>query len=360
MTDKEAGKEGPGEAEEETGPAKDKYDRKEESPPCNPVLMHPEEWDDPPECTVISEFHKVEGDTVVAEKEDPDLPEWLDHWKARRSQKVLSEYHQEGAPNLEDLPNEPTDIVPPEDEGEGPEDKISPDAGENDEPPPEDEPSAPEEKPSRPKEPAAAPPEERPIGPVRPAKLKMEPLDTDLPAFKPKKKPPKVVDKSGAQGRLERALNVQTIEFLAYTVIRALFPRKVRYSLKREGVVDMDIILYERDVILNTNKLVFEVPELSIWRIVYAYRGKPVVELGRGVKNNIKIYRLRLIRILFGLWWAKRFGRAKTGAKDARREDKELKEEEDTVESESAKGPRPHRKKRAATGPAKTHNEEEE
>jgi len=352
----ETGKAGPKEGGEAKATSKDKFDRKEEQPPCNPVLIHPEEWDDPPECTTISEFHKAEGDTVVDDKEDPDLEEWLDHWKARRSQKVLSEYHQEGAPDLEDLPSAPTDIVPPEDEaGES----SPPDDAEEDEPP-EDGPSTPEANPSRPKEPVAALPEAKPVGPVRPARLKMEPVDSDLPTFKPKKTPPKVVDRSGAQGRLERALNVQTIEFLAYTVIRALFPRKVRYSVKREGIIDMDVILYERDIILNTNQLVFEVPELSIWRIVYAYKGKPVVELGRGVKNNIKIYKLRLIRILFGLWWAKRFGKAKKGAKDARREDRELKEEEETVEAEDAKGPRPHRRKHVAKGPAKTLRDEEE
>jgi hypothetical protein len=341
VTDKEPVKLGPKEAQGEKAPSTDKFATKEEAPPCNPVLLHPEEWDDPPECTVISEFHKGETQGIGAEKEDPDLGEWLDHWKSRHSQKVLSEYHQDGAPFLEELPAEPVDIVPPEDEPMEPEGTPThPDETGPDEPIPDVGPEL--------------------IPPPKPAKPKLVPSEYALPPYKPKKKPAKKPDRAETKQRIERALNVQTIEFLAYTVIRALFPRRVRYSVKREGVIDMDVVLYERDIILNTNRLVFEVPELSIWRIVYAYKGKPVVELGRGVKNNIKIYKLRLIRIFFGLWWAKRFGRAKTGAKDARREERELKEEEDTVESEAAKRHKRRHKGRGASSPVKAIKDEEE
>ena len=323
----------------------------EPGPTC-PVLLNPGEWDDPPECTTISEFHKGETTAGIGpDAEDPDLEAWLDHWKLRQSQKVMSEYHQEGAPYLEELPGPTKPIEPDMEEGSEPEEI-------EDEPPIEKPPKhvdieEPEEPDSdiEPQRPMAGPKEE-PKRPPRPSKPQTTPMHIQTqelipspyaaPPYEPKGKAAKpkrfkTPSETDVKQRLERVLDVRTMEFLAYTVIRALFPRRVRYSVKKEGFIDMDVVLYDRDVILNTNRLVFEVPELAIWRIVYAYKGKPVVELGRGVKNNIKIYKWRFFRILVGLWWSKRFGKAKREAKEEKQQQDELDETEANAEARAAR-----------------------
>lgn len=238
------------------------------SPECKEALVDPEEWSDPPECKVISEFHKgsPEGGAGDLDEEDPDLEEWLDLWKRKSSHRVLSEYHKDGAPNLDAAF---IDI-------EGP----------------------PESKKGRPLD---APittvgPLTRPLpGPAGEDDVH----DIIQPPIEIKRRVPK---KRKAL-KLERVIDISTIEFLAYTVIRALFPKKVKYSIQKEGVMDMDIVILNRDIIFNSNRLMFEVPEMSIWRLIYAYKGKPVIEIGRGVKNRIKFHRLRLFRLMLGIWY---------------------------------------------------------
>jgi hypothetical protein len=324
-----------------------------------PVLLNPSEWDDPPECTTISEFHKGETTAGIGpDAEDPDLEAWLDHWKLRHSQKVMSEYHQEGAPYLEELPGptKPLDLETEETpvvekpkvkiikkvpiKGE-PEDDIRPHMRtttfHESHIEPERSVPGPRYEPNR--LPRAAKAQTTPMQ-IKTQELVPSPYAAPpyVPkAPKSKHKHSRIPSETDVKQRLERVLDVRTLEFLAYTVIRTVLPRRVRYSVKKEGIVDMDIVLFDRDVILNTNKLEFEVPELAIWRIVYAYKGKPVIEYGRGVKNNIKIYKWRLVRILFGLWWSKRFGKARQEAKEAKRQDEELEEEVDLVAVHNAK-----------------------
>jgi hypothetical protein len=355
----------------------------EPGPTC-PVLLNPGEWDDPPECTTISEFHKGETTAGIGpDAEDPDLEAWLDHWKLRQSQKVMSEYHQEGAPYLEELPG-PTKPIEPEMEEppvvEKPKVKMVKKVSKIGEP--EDDIRPHQRTPTfheshiEPERAVPGPRYEpnqstRTVAPqTTPMQIKTQeliPSPYAAPPYEPKT-PPKAKHKhsrmpseTDVKQRLERVLDVRTLEFLAYTVIRTVLPRRVRYSIKKEGIVDMDIVLFDRDVILNTNKLEFEVPELSIWRIVYAYKGKPVIEYGRGVKNNIKIYKLRLVRILAGLWWSKRFGKARREAKDAKKQDDELEETVDLVAVHNAKkaAKRLRAKERLRKSSEKSSSEEE-
>ena len=338
--------------------------------PTCPVLLNPSEWDDPPECTTISEFHKGETTAGIGpDAEDPDLEAWLDHWKLRQSQKVMSEYHQEGAPYLEELPG-PTKPIEPE-----PEDK--PVLEEPDDEIPEKAPTiieVPEER-VEPERPVPGPKGEpkRPPRPVKPQTTQMHIKTQELipspyaaPPYEPKapklkSKRPRMPTETDIKQRLERVLDVRTLEFLAYTVIRTLLPRRVRYSIKKEGIVDMDVVLFDRDVILNTNKLEFEVPELSIWRIVYAYKGKAVIEFGRGVKNNIKIYKWRLVKILIQLWWSKRFGKARRQAKEDKKQEDELEETVDLVAVHKARkaAKRLKAKEKLRKTPLKPSSEEE-
>jgi hypothetical protein len=352
--------------------------------PTCPVLLNPSEWDDPPECTTISEFHKGETTAGIGpDAEDPDLEAWLDHWKLRQSQKVMSEYHQEGAPYLEELPG-PTKPIEPEPEEQPVVEKpkvkivkkvpiINGEPEDDIRPPlrtptfheshiePESQVPGPRYEPKQP--PRAVKPQTTPMQiktqELIPSPYAAPPYEPKAP--KSKHKGPRMPSETDVKQRLERVLDVRTLEFLAYTVIRTVLPRRVRYSVKKEGIVDMDIVLFDRDVILNTNKLEFEVPELAIWRIVYAYKGKPVIEYGRGVKNNIKIYKWRLVRILVGLWWSKRFGKARREAKEEEKQDEELEEEVDLVAVHNAKkaAKRLRAKERLRKSTAKISSEEE-
>jgi hypothetical protein len=87
-----------------------------------------------------------------------------------------------------------------------------------------------------------------------------------------------------------RFLNVTTIEVLSLGLVRALFGKRIRIPIRVKNGLDMDVILEDRDIILNTNSLKFVVPELKFWHITYAYKGKPVLEMGRGVRGRVNIH----------------------------------------------------------------------
>jgi hypothetical protein len=217
-------------------------------------LLDPEEWKDPEESEILSEFHKeglpteeleIIKDPVEVEEPDPDLQTWIEHFKASSSHKVLSEYHKEGAPYLDEkfveiqLPEEPGKIITA-------------------------------------RKPGKAQEEEEEEEPVR------------------------------RRPRLERIIDVHTIELLLYAIARAAFPRKVAFKLQKEGLVDMDVSIEDEDVLFDANRLFFEFPEMAIWKVTFAYQGKPLIDVGRGVKNGMKIHRFNFITALFKIWWHKR------------------------------------------------------
>ena len=102
---------------------------------------------------------------------------------------------------------------------------------------------------------------------------------------------------------LERLIDVPSIELATYAMFRSIVGRGIRIPIKREGVVDMDIVVKDKDVILNTNEMMLDLPRLAIWRFVFAYKGEPIMEYGRGVKNNIKVHRWRMFKLLLQIWW---------------------------------------------------------
>jgi hypothetical protein len=221
------------------------------------ALMDAEDWKDAPGQKTICEYHK-DGlpDGVCGRKEVDDLDYFSDYWKGRDQGKLHSEYHKEGAPYIEE---------PSEWDGHGPRRDIP--AGK-----------------------AAAVP---------------APKATAAGA---EKTPADGGQASQAAGRrtlqpLERLIDIPSIELASYAMFRSIIGRGIHIPLKREGVVDMDIIVKDRDVVLNTNQLQLELPTLAIWKIIFAYKGEPIVEYGRGVKNNLKIYRWRMFRLLLQIWW---------------------------------------------------------
>jgi hypothetical protein len=109
-------------------------------------------------------------------------------------------------------------------------------------------------------------------------------------------------NKKTSKVSLQHIFDVSTIELMTYILTRALFHRGVKIPLSMKGMVDMDIELKDTDVIVNTNDVAFEPPPLQIWRIIFTYKGKPVFEYGRGIKNTMKIHHGRALLFLLAMW----------------------------------------------------------
>ena len=275
------------------------------------VILHLEEWAEPKGRKIISEFHKpgaTELDALLDEEEKSDMDSFADYWGDRDSNKIYSEYHKDGAPYLDrpssDNRNARTDLkvedrpkVEPRKEvavvkkqldtemAVGTEDKIEVErmgpitakkATGND-----------EQRLPRPK--------------VMPVAAPEPPVEKDGERTDENTEQGKTHRMSRVQ-RLERVIDINTIELLTFAVVRALFGRGVRVPIKREGIIDMEIVIKDKDIIFNTNEIMFEFPDMAIWRIVFAYKGKPIVEFGRGVKGRVRIHRMRLMAVLLRMW----------------------------------------------------------
>jgi hypothetical protein len=105
---------------------------------------------------------------------------------------------------------------------------------------------------------------------------------------------------------LQRALDTKTVEVLALAGFRTLFGHGIRVPFKKDGLMDMELVVQDSNVLLNMNKVQMAVPELSIWRVTFAYQGKAVVEYGRGIKNDMKVHFPQLIALLFAIWRERR------------------------------------------------------
>lgn len=215
------------------------------------ALLDTEDWKDVPGRKTICEYHK-DGlpDGVCREREVDDLESFSKYWKGRGQGKLHSEYHKDGAPYLEE---------PSEWDGHDPGQNV--------------------------RHPKAAAAAATPAGDGERQPAPPEPSDRRAPA------------------PVERLIDVPSIELATYAMFRSLVGRGIYLPLKREGVLDMEIIVKDRDIVLNTNRVQLELPSLAIWKIIFAYKGEPVVEYGRGVKNNLKIHRWRLFKLLLHMWW---------------------------------------------------------
>jgi hypothetical protein len=237
------------------------------------ALLESEEWKDGPGQKTICEYHK-DGlpDGVCEHGEVDDLESFSDYWKKGGQGRPHSEYHKDGAPYLE----EPSDW-----DGHGPERKRVSGIG--------DRVSGTGDRVLR---------EGRSEGDVTAPVVTRYPIpDTRTPL------PGGAAGHMVAVPKIERVVDLSTFEVASYAIFRSLFGRGLKIPIRSEGLIDMDLVVKDKDIILNTNQLMFEVPELAIWRLVFAYQGQPVLELGRGVKNRIKIYRWRLAMILLRMWW---------------------------------------------------------
>ena len=101
---------------------------------------------------------------------------------------------------------------------------------------------------------------------------------------------------------IPRILDISTVEVITYAFFRAMFGKSVHIPLKREGIIDMDIAVENNDVILNTNDVSIPPPELKIWRFIFTYKNKPIIEFGRGTKHGIKVHYSRAILFILAMW----------------------------------------------------------
>jgi hypothetical protein len=105
---------------------------------------------------------------------------------------------------------------------------------------------------------------------------------------------------------VQKTLDSKTVEVLALAVFRTLFKDGIHVPLQMKGLMDMDLVVKDNNVLLNMNHVHAEVPQLSIWRVTFAYRGKPVVEYGRGIKNDMRIYYPQLFFLFLAIWQERR------------------------------------------------------
>jgi len=104
------------------------------------------------------------------------------------------------------------------------------------------------------------------------------------------------------EGRISRPIDTATLEVILYALFRMVFGRGVDIPIKRPGLVDMDVIVRGKDVIINTNQLYYAMPDLAVWKVSYTHKGKTIAEFGRGIRRGLKINILNAIALFFEVW----------------------------------------------------------
>jgi hypothetical protein len=241
--------------------------KEKKQPPLGPDgevcrdLVCAEEWKDPEGRTVITEFHK-EGLPKEQVGVEADLETFERYWKKKGgSVKVKGEYHKEGAPFLD------------QDPGMGRVEEV--------------------------KESLEASMTKTDDQVAAEVTGQTATSSTDSPA-EVKKSP--VTEGAALQNLSQLPIDIGLIEMVSYTLFRFAFRNGVSIPIKREGVVDMDLTVKGKEITVNTNQLFFSVPELTVWHIVYQHKGRPVLEMGRGVKNGMKIHPMGAIRLGLEAW----------------------------------------------------------
>ena len=106
--------------------------------------------------------------------------------------------------------------------------------------------------------------------------------------------------------RLKKPIDLSIVEQVAYFVMKKVFRDGVKIPIRREGVADLDVIIKDKEVVIDVNQLFFDTPKLSVWRITVAYQGEALAVFGRGVKGDLKINPFNMARFLARAWLDKR------------------------------------------------------
>ena len=285
----------------------------EEDDKCIHPLMCADEWKDPEGAKVIAEYHKDE-DMDDEKRIEEDLDTFENYWQRKHGINFQGEYHKEGAPYMES---------PSGWDGHKPRSLADEKSG------------------------TYAPTVE--VGPTPiPHKKVTEPEDLTIqegtppsPAIAPGRREPPRAKPSEDRGeekeplRISEVVDINTIEVISYWIFRIAFGKELHIPIKKEGVADIDVHINNKDVVVNTNQLYFAFPELVVWHITYTHKGRPVLEIGRGVKKGLKVHRINALRLLLEVWM---------GSKRAEKESKmaELKQDVAVPLSTSHRGKESH------------------
>jgi hypothetical protein len=278
-------------------------EKKQETPPgdtekpCRDLICA-EEWKDPASRKVVTEYHKKGLPKEMAGVE-ADLETFERYWKKKGGPvKVKGEYHKNGAPFLDKAQG-----LAAAEEEESSETIVEAEQPEQEEVVEElrEQPTAQkgtEKKTEKTFEAIAEaePPESEKMteGPGEQGSAKSIPNPSDSKSQAPEGTP--------SQGKIQRPIDIGMIEMVSYALFRVAFRKGVSIPIKRDGMLDMDVTVKGKEITINTNQLYFSVPELNVWHIVYQHKGKPILEIGRGVKNGLKIHRLQAIRLGLEMW----------------------------------------------------------
>jgi hypothetical protein len=280
----------------------------EEDEKCNHPLMCVDEWKDPEGAKVIAEFHKDE-ELDDEKRIEEDLDAFESYWQKKQGINFQGEYHKEGAPFMEKYSGW---------DGHGPRGLFQ-----------EGTTAVTESV-----QPGYAPDQPR-EGDRNGGSL---PLALGLPTNEAKEeaKPESIKEPKEMQNerkekseplKLTEVVDINTLEVVSYWIFRLAFGKELHIPIKKEGLADMDIRILNKEVIVNTNQLYFVFPELVVWHITYTHKGRPILEIGRGVKKGLKVHRINAFRLLMEVWM---------GSKRAEKESK-LAEMKNSVPLESLK-----------------------
>ena len=250
----------------------------EEDDKCTHPLMCADEWKDPEGAKVIAEFHKDE-EMDDEKRIEEDLDAFENYWQRKHGINFQGEYHKEGAPYMESPSG--WDGHKPRSLGEEIGAAPTPIAEAGSMPTPQ-------------------------IKEVEHQTVHVEaPL---APAIVPSGKKPQKTEHSEDHGegkeplKISEVVDINTLEVISYWIFRIAFGRELHIPIKKEGVADIDVHINNKDVVVNTNQLYFAFPELVVWHIIYTHKGRPVLEIGRGVKKGLKVHRINALRLLLEVW----------------------------------------------------------
>jgi hypothetical protein len=250
----------------------------EEDDKCIHPLMCADEWKDPEGAKVIAEYHKDE-EMDDEKRIEEDLDAFETYWQKKHGINFQGEYHKEGAPYME-----------------------SPSGWEGHRPR-----SLGEEKGAAPTPIAEAgsmpTPQVKETG-RQTVQVEAPPSPGIVPSGKKSKRTEPSEDRGEGKEplKISEVVDINTLEVISYWIFRIAFGKELHIPIKKEGVADIDIHINNKDVVVNTNQLYFAFPELVVWHITYTHKGRPVLEIGRGVKKGLKVHRINALRLLLEVW----------------------------------------------------------
>ncbi len=250
----------------------------EEDDKCVHPLMCADEWKDPEGAKVIAEYHK-DDETDDERRIEEDLDAFENYWQKKHGINFQGEYHKEGAPYMESPSgwdgHKPRSLV----EERGAVQTPTAEAG-----------------------PTPTPRVKETERHIIHAEATPAPAIVQSRRDPPKAEPSEDLKERKEPLRISEVVDINTIEVISYWIFRIAFGKELHIPIKKEGVADIDVHINNKDVVVNTNQLYFAFPELVVWHITYTHKGRPVLEIGRGVKKGLKVHRINALRLLLEVW----------------------------------------------------------